>query len=111
MSANIFQKLKNKWGITSNFQCFIIILVFSLAGSSIGFVRKPIFFALGIQPHHPLWLKIVVYIPLIVPLYQFFLIFYGTLLGQFPFFWQKEKKLAKALYRLLQKVMPLGDSP
>ena len=95
----MIDKLKNKWNIQSNWDFIAIMLVFSLAGMSIGFFRRPIFHALGITAETPLWIKVVIYIPLIVPIYQMNLIIYGFLLGQFKFFWEKEKKLAKFLLR------------
>jgi len=91
--------LKKKWNIQSNWDFIAIMLVFSLAGMSIGFFRRPIFHALGITAQTPLWIKVVIYIPLIVPVYQINLIVYGFLLGQFRFFWEKEKKLVKFLFK------------
>jgi len=97
------QRLKQKWNINSNWDFCAIMLVFSLAGSSIGFFRKPVFHALGITPETPLWIKIVIYIPLIVPIYQLNLLVYGFLLGQFNFFLEKEKKLLKCLSKIFQR--------
>lgn len=97
----MFEKLKKKWQITSNVDFVLIMLVFSLAGMAIGFVRRPIFHLIGITPHTPFWIKAAVYIPLIVPIYQLNLIIFGSLLGQFNFFWEKEKKLGRFLKRVL----------
>lgn len=98
------EKLKQKWQIQSNKDFVLIMLVFSLAGSCIGFERQPIFYHLGIDHSTPLWLKIIVYLPLIPPLYQINLLIFGALLGQFPFFWEKEKRLFRFLFgRLLRK--------
>ena len=91
------QKLKTKWGIESNRDFILIMLTFSLAGMMISFSRKPIFHVLGIEKETALWIKILVYIPLIIPLYQVFLLFWGTVLGQFGFFWEKEKKIGRFL--------------
>ena len=93
----LFEKLKKKWNITSNKDFLLIMLVFSLAGSVIGFERRPIFHALGITEHTHLWVKIIAYLPLIPPIYQLNLLFFGFLLGQFEFFWEKEKRLCKFL--------------
>ncbi len=94
---SMMHKLKKKWNIQSNWDFIAIMLVFSLAGMSIGFFRRPIFHALGITAQTSLWIKVVIYIPLVVPIYQINLIIYGFLLGQFKFFWEKEKKLVKFL--------------
>jgi hypothetical protein len=91
------EKLKNKWGIQSDWDFWMIMLTFSLAGSAIGFVRPIVFHIFGIEQSTPLWIKICAYIPLIPPVYQVGLLFFGFLLGQFPFFWEKEKRLAKFL--------------
>ena len=96
------EKLKKKWGITSNLDFILIMLVFSLAGMSISFVRPLAFHILHLD-HAPLWVKILVYVPLIVPIYQCGLLVWGSLLGQFGFFWNWEKKwigrLGKAFSR------------
>lgn len=34
----------------------------------------------------------------VMPAYQVLLLVYGALLGQFYFFWEKEKKLLRRLY-------------
>ena len=97
----IFEKLKKKWSIESNFDLIMIMIVFSMAGMTIPVFRKPIFHYIGITDHTPLWIKILVYIPLIPPIYQLNLLFYGFILGQFNFFWEKEKKLMRYLGGLL----------
>jgi ferrochelatase len=94
------QKLKYKWNIKTNWDFVMIMLVFSIAGAFIGVERKGVFHALGITDHTPLWIKILVYLPLIFPLYQLNLIVFGTLLGQFRFFWEKEKQLGRFFLRL-----------
>ena len=100
----MFTKLKKKWNIDSNWDFIVIMAVFSLAGMSIGFFRRPIFHWLGLTEHTPLWIKILVYIPLIPPIYQINLLFYGFVLGQFNFFWEKEKRLFKWLSRPFSSV-------
>ena len=97
------EKLKQKWNIERNSDFFLILLVFSLAGMSIGFERKPIFHMLGITKATPFWVKTLVYIPLIPPIYQMNLLIYGFFLGQFQFFWEKEKKIIKFLRRIFHK--------
>jgi len=81
------ERLKHKWQIKSNWDFWMIMLSFSLAGMAIMPVRNLIFHLVGITAHTPLWIKILIYIPLIPPAYYMGLILVGTLLGQFPFFW------------------------
>ena len=101
--SNIFEKLKQKWNITSNKDLILIMLVFSLAGSVIGFERRPIFHLLGITHDTHLWVKIAAYLPLIPPIYQLNLLFFGFLLGQFDFFWEKEKRLGRFLWQAITR--------
>ena len=87
-------KLKERWGITSNFQVILIIIVFSINGSFAAWVAKPITEFIGISPEENGWL---VYLPirilLIFPIYQTTLPLVGFLFGQFKFFWNFEKKM------------------
>lgn len=100
---NLFEKFKTKWNIRSNWDFWMIMLTFSLAGMLIGFERRPIFHLLGIEHDTPFWIKTLVYIPLIPPIYQINLMVFGTLLGQFEFFWEKEKKLGRFLRKIITK--------
>ena len=90
-------RLKSKWNIQSDRDFWLIMLTFSLAGMSIMSIRKIIFPLIGIKASTPLWVKILVYIPLFPPIYQLGLLFFGFLLGQFPFFLEKEKRLVRLL--------------
>jgi hypothetical protein len=74
------KKCKSEWDF------WMIMLSFSLAGMFIMPVRKFIFH-LGIIAKTPFWFKVLIYVPLIPPVYYVGLIFFGTILGQFSFFW------------------------
>jgi len=93
-------KLKQKWGIKSTWDVFVICIVFSLAGMSVVYVRKPFFYLVGITPQTPFWIKFFTWLLIVFPTYQINLIIFGTLLGQFSFFWEKEKQMGKLLLRL-----------
>ena len=86
-------KFKKKWGIESNVQVFLILLVFSINGSFAAWVAKPItqFFDLSSESVGPMvfW---PIRILLIFPIYQITLPLVGFLFGQFRFFWNFEKK-------------------
>ena len=90
--------LKERWGITSNWQILIILFVFSITGSSSLFVAKPIIQFLGISKEN---LHIVVYWILYVLIsfifYQIMLVLFGWIFGQFKFFWNMEKKMLKRI--------------
>ncbi|WP_020403541.1 DUF6787 family protein [Gracilimonas tropica] len=92
-----FEKLKSKWEIDSNWQVLVILLVFSVAGMSVVFVRKFVFSVLGITESDPLWLKTLIWLFTIPPTYHVLLLIYGTLFGQFQFFWGFFKKTLRRL--------------
>lgn len=94
-------KLKKKWNITSTKDFILIMIVFSLSGMAIGFERKIVFHFFGID-NQPLWVKTLVYIPMIVPIYQINLLVFGFLLGKFKFFLEKEKRLVNFLFKRIR---------
>ena len=88
------QKLKTKWGITSNFQLAMILIVFSVTGSCAVVFADPAMTLMNITKSNTSgWIYWPVRILLIFPLYQVLLIFFGTIFGQFAFFWKFEKKM------------------
>ena len=88
------EKLKQRWGISSNWQILIIFFVFSITGSSSLFIAKPIIKALGITKEN---LHIIIYWILYILIgfifYQVMLVVFGWLFGQYKFFWNFEKKM------------------
>ena len=92
------KKIKEKWGIKSNFQFAIILIVFSITGSVAVLIAKPILNVLGANSEiMSLWIYVPIRILIIFPIYQILIVFIGSLFGQFNFFWNFEKKM---LYRL-----------
>jgi hypothetical protein len=102
-SRYMFEKLKAKWGIESNWQVVAILIVFSLAGSSIVWARKFAFSLLGITQETELWIRTIAWLVVFFPVYQLFLLLFGFLFGQFSFFWEKEKKMMRAIGRIFVK--------
>ena len=90
---SFLQKLQDKWKLKSLFQVIMVLIVFSLTGMTVVLVRPLVFDWFGYTDLTPFWLKTVTYILLIFPMYQILILVYGALLGQFSFFWEKEKKL------------------
>lgn len=80
----VFLRLRTK--CKSEWDFWMIMLSFSLAGMFIMPVRKLIFHLVGITVKTPLWIKILVYLPLIPPTYYVGLLIFGTILGQQVFF-------------------------
>ena len=96
-------KLKDKWGLQSLVQVVAVLAVFTLTGSTVVLVRKFLFDAIGFDETTPFWLKTVTYLFFVMPFYQILLLGYGFLLGQFAFFWEKEKKLARRIAKLFRR--------
>lgn len=82
----IWNKLKIRWGIDNNFQVLIILIAFSLAGPTTLYFHRKIDLFLGITDDSEFWKKLIVFIIVVLPLYNFFLFIYGSLLGQYKFF-------------------------
>lgn len=87
------EKLKKRWGITSNMQFALIFVVFALTGSASAMASKPVCMWLGIQKEDFGYFFTPTRLLIIFPLYQVLLVLIGFLFGQFAFFWQFEKKM------------------
>ena len=92
------KRLKEKWGITSNFQLFIICIVFAITGSFSVLITEPVILFLfgnidGLNPLLSWLLRILV----IFPIYQALLLFFGFIFFQYKFFYQFEKKFLKKI--------------
>ena len=88
------KRFKEKWGITSNFQLAIILLVFSITGSVAVLVAKPVLDLVGLDKEalSP-WVFWPIRIFIIFPIYQVLIVLIGAIFGQFKFFWAFEKKM------------------
>tara|TARA_B100001287_G_scaffold175339_1_gene147809 strand:+ start:9152 stop:9463 length:312 start_codon:yes stop_codon:yes gene_type:complete len=98
-------KLKKKWGIKSNLQLILILIVFSITGFVSTFIAKPILNLFGFeQKTVSAWVFWPIRITIIFPIYQILILIFGFLFGQFKFFWEFEKKMIKrlGLQRLLK---------
>ena len=91
-------KLKQRWGITSNFQLTMIFIVFAITGSCASLLSKPVLTFFGIvRGDISDWVYFPLYIILIFPIYQVLLVFFGFVFGQFTFFWNFEKKMLRGM--------------
>jgi len=87
-------KLKQRWGITSNLQLILILIVFSINGSFAAWVASPVteFIGLHRETTSP-WIYWPLRILLIFSIYQFTLPIVGFCFGQYKFFWNFTKKM------------------
>lgn len=89
---------KERWNIKSNWQVFVILVVFAVTGSSSALLSKPVLELFGIvKGDVSNWLYYPLYLILIFPIYQVLLVSFGFIFGQFPFFWAFEKKMLKSM--------------
>ncbi len=94
----LINKLKSKWGITSNFQFVIINLVFAISGFTSLLISRPLLKLFGINSDLLNW---YIYYPLRILIifiaYQFTLLIVAFIFGQFSFFWEQEKKILRRI--------------
>lgn len=87
------EKLKERWGISSNWDVVAIFIVFAINGSFAALVANPVSSFLGITSDgFSPWFYWPLRILLIFPIYQLTLPIIGWFFGQFQFFWAFEKK-------------------
>ncbi|MDP3666012.1 MAG: phosphoribosylglycinamide formyltransferase [Sediminibacterium sp.] len=92
----MFKRMQQKWGVTAR-QFGIIFLVFGLTGTTTALLTRYITAWLGMDTDtYWLW-KLLLRIGMLLLGYQFILLLYGALLGQWAFFWKYEKRLLQKL--------------
>lgn len=91
-------KLKTRWGITSNFQLVVIFIVFAINGSLSAKISSLLLGALDITKENT---NIVTYylilLVLVLPLYPFMLMFFGWIFGQSKFFTPFGTRMIKSM--------------
>ncbi len=86
------KKLKERWGITSNFQIVVIIIVFAVTGSTSAYISGPLTEYLIGDVNINSFFKIIIRIIVLTPIYQVLLLFFGFIFFQFNFFFQFVKR-------------------
>lgn len=89
------KRLQIKWKLESLLQVILVLVVFACTGFTILFIKAPILDFFGVEKGG--FLNTVLYLLLVLPLYQIFLLAYGFIFGQFNFFWEKEKQLFRRI--------------
>ncbi len=94
-------RLKIKWGIDGTRDFLLILMVFALSGYTAVYCSRYVnsFLGFGAETHTAV--KITVKILLFMPLYQVLTVMYSVLLGQFKFFWPKQKLLGRLMLRVV----------
>ncbi|RKR08425.1 hypothetical protein C8C82_0297 [Flavobacterium sp. 81] len=88
-------RLKKRWGITSNLQAIIILIVFAITGSASAYLSKPFCVWLGITKEDFGGWFTLIRLLIIFPIYQVLLVVIGTIFGQFRFFLEFRKENAE----------------
>jgi formyltetrahydrofolate-dependent phosphoribosylglycinamide formyltransferase len=92
----MFKRLQEKWGVSTR-QFWILFLVFGLTGTTTAALTRYITGWLGMDASTFWAWKVLLRIGMLVFGYQFILLAYGALFGQWAFFWKYERKLLRKL--------------
>lgn len=91
-------KLKQRWGIKSNWQLVIIFIVFAINGSLSAKISDYLMGLLGLTKNNLHWIPYyIILLVLVLPLYPFMLMVFGYLFGQSSFFFPFAKKMLKSI--------------
>ena len=102
-SINWIEKLKARWQVNSAWQVVVILIVFALTGFTVMYGKRWFFKAIGFDETTAWYIKMMVWIVLILPIYQVVLLFYGSIFGQFNFFWNFIKRTFGRIFFFLKK--------
>lgn len=94
---NLMEKLKQRWGITSNFQLIILFIVFGINGSLSARISKYFMDCMGIDKNMPWYFYYPILLILVLPLYPFMLMVFGYLFGQSKFFYPFSLKMLRRI--------------
>lgn len=89
------KKLQERWGLNSLLQVIFILIVFTCTGMTALYVKEGLYWIAGITPETTAWIRITYRIFATFVAYQFLLLGYGWIFGQFDFFWKMEKKILR----------------
>jgi len=95
------KRLQTKWKLDSLFQVVMVLVVFACTGFTILFIKNPILDFFGVEKGG--FVNTVLYLLLVLPLYQIFLLIYGFIFGHFQFFWEKEKQIFRRIGNAFSK--------
>ena len=88
------EKLKQRWGLTSNWEVVAIFIAFSINGSFASFIVRPILSLVGITKDNlPTVIFWTLYLVPVFLVYQFTLPFSGWIVGQYRFFKNMQTKM------------------
>tara|TARA_B100000575_G_scaffold266115_1_gene243185 strand:+ start:2465 stop:2776 length:312 start_codon:yes stop_codon:yes gene_type:complete len=94
----ILKKLKERWGITSNFQLVVIFIVFGITGTVSAYISGPLTeIIIGDKSDLNWIIRLLIRILVLTPIYQVLLLFFGYIFFQYKFFYNFVKKFLTLL--------------
>ena len=93
----ILKKLKERWGITSNFQIVIIFIVFGITGTVSAYISGPLTDIIIGESDINWLIKLLIRILVLTPIYQVLLLLFGYIFFQYRFFYNFVKKFMSFL--------------
>lgn len=102
-NSGFLNKLQAKWKLQSLWQVVWVLVAFACTGTTVLLIKESIFALLGVNMEEGGFWKTVLYLLLVLPLYQVLLLVYGFIFGQFGFFWEKEKQFLKRMGRVFSR--------
>lgn len=108
----MFKRLQEKWGVSTH-QFWVIFIAFGLTGTTTAFLTRYITAWLGMDSSTFWAWKVLLRVSMLLFGYQFILLAYGALLGQWAFFWKYEKKILQKIgvWSLVFGVEPQTPNP
>ena len=100
--ASMFNRLKSKWKVNGG-QLFLILCTFAVTGTLTAWISRSITTWIGFNTE-TFWLwKLLVRLAVLIFGYQVIILVVSVLFGQFPFFWNYEKKILKWMLGIKSK--------
>jgi hypothetical protein len=88
-----WDQLKKRWNVQSGWDVAVILVVFACTGFSVMYAKRLLYAWIGLTNQSPFWLRGLVFLIIILPLYQVLLLMWGWLFGKFDFFWKFEQRM------------------
>jgi len=92
----MFNKLQQKWKVSSS-QLFFILCTFAVTGTTTAYISRSITSWVGFNEQTFWAWKIMLRMSILIFGYQVIILIVAFLFGQFPFFWNYEKKILRRL--------------
>ena len=105
----MLKQLQHKWKV-SHTQLFLILCVFAVTGTTTAYLSRQVPIWLQLDKNTAAGLRWTVRLIILIFGYQLILLFVAFLFGQFPFFWQFEKKLLQRL-RIMKPILETSKEP